>query len=435
MTFVEWLTSTPTLFGVLNVGLAAIFLYADPRSPTTRALIAFFATVGLIFVMGATFVDRYTHGDIPLWVRLSAIVESVATPAFGEWLLRVARTAQTTRRALTGITAMVRLIQASAVIYCGLAFALPAARLEYFFSSALPPDAFQRGSFWLLAIPWFVATAATIVAGSILFSQRIDPAERVRAIAATAAYPFFAWSWFSPWAFAPFPALVGILLLMVGSVRYLMMHSEREQFMSRFLSPDVAQMVRTRGMASALQPQTLEITVACCDLRGFTPYAACHPSDRVIELLREYYDVVGAAVAEFGATIKDYAGDGVLILVGAPLPVGDHASKGLALARRVREVAHGITTKWSDEKSVIGIGVGVASGRVTVGAIGSASRMEYTAVGAAVNLASRLCQQASDGDILLDGRTAELTGMKEVESRGSISVKGIAEDVPHYALV
>jgi class 3 adenylate cyclase len=328
----------------------------------------------------------------------------------------------------------VRLLQACAVIYCGLAFAFPAARLDYFYSN-MPPDVFEHSNFWLLATPWFVITTAIVIAGSILFSQRIDPAERVRAIAATAAFPFFAWSWFSPWAFAPLPYLIGILLLLVGSVRYLMMHSEREQFMSRFLSPDVAQMVRTKGLASALQPKTLEITVVCCDLRGFTPYAACHPSDRVIELLREYYDVVGAAVAEFGATIKDYAGDGVLILVGAPLPVGDHASKGLALARRVREVAHGITTKWSDEKSVIGIGVGVASGRVTVGAIGSASRMEYTAVGAAVNLASRLCQQASDGDILLDGRTAELTGMKAVESRGSISVKGISESVPHYALV
>ncbi|MGH8458870.1 MAG: hypothetical protein ACRESV_05930, partial [Nevskiales bacterium] len=158
MTFIEWLTSTPTLFGILYVGLAAIFLYADPRSPTTRALIAFFASVGLICMVGPTFLHRYTDDDIPLWVRLSAIVESATTPAFGEWLLRVARTAQTTRRALTGITISVRLIQACAVVYCGLAFALPAARLEYFYSSALTPDVLERSSFWLLATPWLVIT-------------------------------------------------------------------------------------------------------------------------------------------------------------------------------------------------------------------------------------------------------------------------------------
>jgi class 3 adenylate cyclase len=435
VTFIEWLTSTPALFGILYVGLAAIFLYADPRSPTTRALVAFFAMVGLIYVVGPTFLHPYTDGDVPLWVRFSAIVESALLPAFGEWLLRVARTAQTTRRALTGITIAVRLIQVFAVVYCGLAFALPAARLEYFYSSGLTPDVFERSSFWFLATPWLVNTAALIVAGSILFLQRIDPAERIRAIAATAALPFFGWSWFSSWAFAPLPGLIGALLFLVGSVRYLMMHSEREQFMSRFLSPDVAQMVRTRGLASALQAKTLDITVVCCDLRGFTPYAEHHPSDQVIELLREYYDAVGDVVAEFGGTIKDYAGDGILILVGAPLPVADHAAQGLDLARRVREAGRGIARKWSDDKSLLGIGLGVASGMVTVGAIGSSSRMEYTAVGSAVNLASRLCQCAADGDILLNARTAELTGKKAVESRGSVSVKGMAESVPHYALV
>jgi adenylate cyclase len=433
MSFLEWLTSTTTLFGFLNFGIAAVFFYVDPRSPTTRPLVLSFAMVGLLFAIGSTLADRYGEGDIPLWVRPSALMESLAFGALGAWLLRVARTAQTTRRALAGITVFVRLAQAGVLGYFALTLAYPAEHLQYIYIGATEAD-LQRPSFWVLFTPWLVFTAALVVAGAILFSQPIDPAERVRAIATTMAFPFFLIALFSPWAYAPLLDLVAVLLFLVGNIRYLAMHSEREQFMSRFLSPDVAQMVRTKGLASALQPQTLEITVVSCDIRGFTPYAQCHPSEQVIELLRTYYDAVGEVVADFGGTIKDYAGDGILILVGAPLAVADHAAQGLTLAQRVREAGRGIARKWSDGKSTLGIGVGVASGLVTVGAIGSASRLEYTAVGSAVNLASRLCEQANDGEILVDGRTVELAGTQDLASRGTLLIKGFAEAVPHYAL-
>ena len=78
--------------------------------------------------------------------------------------------------------------------------------------------------------------------------------------------------------------------------------------------------MRERGLKHAVQHRTVEITVVCSDLRGFTAFAQAHPSSSVIKTLREYYDEVGKVVAEFGGTVKDYAGDGVLILVGAPLP-------------------------------------------------------------------------------------------------------------------
>ena len=170
-----------------------------------------------------------------------------------------------------------------------------------------------------------------------------------------------------------------------------------------------------------------------CDLRGFTRLSQLLASDQVVRLLNEYYDVIGKAVAEFGGTIKDYAGDGVLILVGAPLPVDDHAKQGLALARRLQTVAHEVVAHWAGPEMQLGMGVGVASGRVTVGAIGT-TRMEYTAVGPAVNMAARLCSQAKDGEILVDARIAELAGASGLEQRGTLSVKGMGE-VPHYATV
>src|SRR4029079_10154351 len=103
-------------------------------------------------------------------------------------------------------------------------------------------------------------------------------------------------------------------------------------------------------------------------------------------------------------TIKDQAGDGVLMLVGAPVAFDDHARRALEMAQRIRESGVAITSLWSEADLRRGVGVGVASGYVTVGVIGAASRLEYTAVGPAVNLAARLCSEALHGAILVDAR-------------------------------
>jgi class 3 adenylate cyclase len=237
-----------------------------------------------------------------------------------------------------------------------------------------------------------------------------------------------------PLGYGAISALIGSLIIAIGFIRYYGMQAERGVFMSRFLSSEVSKLVRDSGIEQAMQPQALEITVVCCDLRGFTRLSQLLASDQVIRLLNEYYDAVGRAVGEFGGTIKDYAGDGVLILVGAPLPMPDHAQHGLALARRLQQAAAGLINHWAGPDMKLGFGVGVASGRVTVGAVGSSSRMEYTAVGPAVNLSSRLCSQAADGEILVDAQTAQLTGSSGLEARTALSIKGMGE-IAHFASV
>jgi class 3 adenylate cyclase len=169
-----------------------------------------------------------------------------------------------------------------------------------------------------------------------------------------------------------------------------------------------------------------------CDLRGFTPYAAAAPSREVLQVLREYYDGVGEVVGRYGATIKDYAGDGILILVGAPIAVPDHAARGIEMARQIRSACIELTRQWGRTGSRLGIGIGVATGPVTVGVIGSAT-LEYTAVGSAVNLASRLCEQATHGEILIDARTRQLAPADVLEARQPLQVKGFAEPIPLFA--
>ena len=197
-------------------------------------------------------------------------------------------------------------------------------------------------------------------------------------------------------------------------------------------------MVGVRGLKSATDQRTLEISVVCCDLRGFTAFSAATSSKKVLQILREYYDSVGAAAADFGGTIKDQAGDGVLILVGAPIPFEDHARRALALAARIRETGIAVTERWSDEELGLGVGVGVASGYVTAGVIGAASRLEYTAVGPAVNLASRLCSEAAHAEVLVDPRTLELLATDAQHERLSpgklLHLKGFQHPVQSYVL-
>lgn len=161
--------------------------------------------------------------------------------------------------------------------------------------------------------------------------------------------------------------------------------------MSRFLSPQVAALVNREGLHAAMREDCHELSIVCCDLRGFTAFAGGHSSQDVLDLLREYYDAVGDAALEVEGTIKDYAGDGVLVLVlvlvGAPMQFDDHAACAVNLAARVREAVVEIIDKWSTNEHPLGVGVGVASGMVTVGVIGGEGRLEYAAVDQPVNLA------------------------------------------------
>ena len=285
-----------------------------------------------------------------------------------------------------------------------------------------------------LGLSLALGTAATL----FTLNRRPDRAEARRLIAFVIGAPIMASSVVVPTTVASLAGAVGLLVLLVGAVQYHVTQGQRAQFLSRFLAPQVAELVTKRGLRSATEEKTLELSVVCCDLRGFTAFSAATSSRRVIEILREYYDAVGTAAAASGGTIKDQAGDGVLILVGAPIAFSDHASRALELARQIRTVGIALTAQWSNDELQLGLGVGVASGFVTVGVIGGASRLEYTAVGPPVNLASRLCSEAAHGEVLVDARTIELAreaGVAQLwHDGGLLDLKGFALPVQSHVL-
>jgi class 3 adenylate cyclase len=314
-------------------------------------------------------------------------------------------------------------------------FLFPAQRLDDFQLAAFDTSAYGKPGFWLFAAFWIVATIDFVVGYITIARQHLDSAEGERAFFSLVGTPLLIGVTFLPPVVGSLACSLGMLLVLAGQFRYMTAQGRRGFFMSRFLSTQVTDLVRHTGLAEVMKPHEVELTVVSCDLRGFTSYAEAVPSQTVIDLLGEYYDAVGDAVAEHGGTIKDYAGDGVLILVGAPISRADHAPAGLALANQLLALARPVVEHWSTGPHPLGIGLGVASGRVTVGAIGSSARMEYTAVGTAVNLAARLCSAAADGEILVDHRTVELAGAEDVTSRGSIQVKELSAEQQIYAVL
>lgn len=423
--------------GMMAMGMGLAFWSADRRSSTSRALAVAFVSLGTCVLLQSLLVSEMGAGLRPYaaWVSIN---EAIAMAAVLEWLLRVRRMLP----AAPGVNTRagdrsLRLGQATAGLYVLLSLGWPELR-EQDFIRAIAHHGVEgfllQPGFWLFAIPVSFLTLCGLAGVLLLFRRRPDPAEQIRVLAMAVAVPMFVSGLILPHDLAAITSMIGLLVFLIGGVHYHVLQGERGQFMSRFLSPQVARMVNERGLDRAMQENLLEISVVCCDLRGFTAYAESIPSTEVLRVLREYYDAVGEVVAHFGGTIKDFAGDGVLILVGAPLPVEHHARCALEMARQIRRRGQALNAGWSTETHRLGIGIGIATGVVTVGVIGSATRLEYTAVGAAVNLASRLCAEAQDGEILIDRRTVSLAGEDGLEHRHPLSVKGVREPVAHFAL-
>jgi adenylate cyclase len=433
------MNSAPQIIAaMLAWGMAVAFVLADRDSPTSRALSVFLFSIGVsIFVISQFDMPMRAAGPVPWWGGVFALPEVLSFYFGHEWILRVRRTIPAGGLQTRFADNQLRVGQALAFVYGVLALLFPATRADQFMGAALNGAGLGAG-FALFAVPLGLSLLLGIGGGLITLNRRPDLAERQRLIAFALGAPFMASGLVLPAEIGAVLTSLGLLIFLVGGVQYHVIQGRRAQFMSRFLAPQVAELVRNTGLRSATRHQTLEISVVCCDLRGFTAVSVATDSKQVISVLRDYYEMVGNAVARAGGTIKDQAGDGVLVLVGAPIWSADHAGRAIELAQQIRQGAGQLTRRWSQLDLRLGVGVGVATGFVTVGVIGAASRLEYTAVGSAVNLASRLCSEAVHAEVLVDKRTSELVaspaGPVQLQARAPLALKGFSQPVPHFAL-
>lgn len=211
--------------------------------------------------------------------------------------------------------------------------------------------------------------------------------------------------------------------------------SERISRLKRFLAPQVAELVDRIGDDRVLDGRRVEVAVMFCDLRGFTAFSARAEPETVIRVLRQYYDALERVVTSHGATLLNFFGDGAMVLVNAPVSLPDPALRAVSMAKDMQMSVQKLLAGWRALDHHLGFGIGLAMGPATVGRIGSEGRLDYTAIGNVVNLASRLCASAEDSEILIDRVVATAVGatvpLVALEAR---ALKGFDEPVPVFAV-
>lgn len=414
---------------LIACGMGGAVWITDRENPASRALALLLGATALAIVANVLAGAQFELGRVPLWTRGIGFLESFAFVVGTEWGLRVGRTVMTPKLFSRGVW-LIRAAQALSLIYATLVAVFPELR-EREFVGALQVGAVPGAVFFLFAAPPAMAGALVLIAGFFVLRGRPDKAEAGRIVTTLAAMPLLTSALVLPDEIAPIALALGEIVILLGLLQYHVVQGARGQFMAQFLAPQVAELVRSRGLKNAMARQRLTVTVVCCDIRGFTAYAQGQKPEKVMHLLRDFYGSVGAVAARFGGTIKDLAGDGALILLGAPVPFEDNAQRALALARHLQEKTRPAVQRYSKS---LGLGVGVATGEVAVGIVGQGARYEYVAVGPAVNLASRLCDEARDGEIRADAQTLSAAG-EALPSKSELrALKGVGREVPTYVL-
>lgn len=416
------------IVALIGCGMGIAVWISDRDSPTSRALGLFLAGMGLV-ILASAYAPK--TGPLPAWTRLLGALDALAFIAGTEWGIRVGQTVASHRLIGPGRLLM-RAAQAIVVLYALVVAWWPALRVRSLSGSLdLDPATAPGLSFYLIAAPWVVAIGLVAIAGIRVLREGPDKAEAARILSMLAVMPLFVLAIALPASVAPVAIAVGEIIFLVGLMRYHNVQGARGLFMAQFLAPQVAELVRQRGLRNAMARQRLTVTAVCCDIRGFTAYAQGHEPEKVMRLLRDFYAAVGAASAECGGTIKDLAGDGALILLGAPVSFPDQAARALALGRRLQQQARAVVHGYSPK---LGLGVGLATGEVAVGIVGQGARYEYVAVGPAVNLASRLCDEARDGEIRVDAATLGAAGETPPDRSELRPLKGVGREVHTYVL-
>ena len=211
---------------------------------------------------------------------------------------------------------------------------------------------------------------------------------------------------------------------------------ERMSRLRRFLPPQVADLIVASGSEKQLESHRREITALFCDLRGFTGFTESADAEDVMALLRDYHAAIGEIIIKYNGTLERYAGDGVMVVFNDPVPVENPALQAVLMALELRDALGALTETWSRLGHDIGFGIGIAHGFATLGTIGFEGRFDYAAIGTVSNVASRLCDEAKPGQILISPRVlTKVENAVKVEPVGEFELKGIRRPLAAYNVV
>ena len=208
---------------------------------------------------------------------------------------------------------------------------------------------------------------------------------------------------------------------------------ERLGRLRRFLPPQVADLIISSGSEKELESHRREIAALFCDLRGFTDFSESSDPEDVMRLLSEYHTAIGRIIFDHGGTLERFAGDGVMAIFNDPVPMPKPALQAVQMALDMRSAIGTIMEKWRLLGHDLSFGIGISHGFATLGTIGFEGRYDYAAIGTVSNVASRLCDEAKPGQILISPRVLmAIQDAMTVDPIGEFTLKGIRRPMAAY---
>ena len=299
-----------------------------------------------------------------------------------------------------------------------------------------------HGNDWLTPVSslWNILLGmAGIAAMATLFNRRPNPVPVAVGLAifslsmAALAYALLGrniqWTPFSPLL------AIWLTFAFAATGSYLRERSQRDhaiQMFSRFLDPNIVRSLTDEGqLAKAESGAGQEITVLFSDIRGFTTLSESRTPGEVVTLLNRYFDLQVAAVFEQGGTLDKFIGDAIMAFWNAPINVPDHAERAVRAALGMSRALEGFKEELGEFGKQFEIGIGIHTGPAVVGFLGSSQRLDYTAIGDTVNLASRIEGQTKGvARILVSDATRIACGnVFDFIDHGEVTVKGRSQPV------
>jgi class 3 adenylate cyclase/CHASE3 domain sensor protein len=209
---------------------------------------------------------------------------------------------------------------------------------------------------------------------------------------------------------------------------------ERATALRRYLSPQLADSILAGTVDLNLTSRRKNLTVCFADIRGLSAMSERLQPEELVDLMNQCLTALTEVVFQHGGTLDKYMGDTVKVFFGDPVAYEDHAERAVRAALEMRATLAEMQQRWVVEHDeIITIGIGISTGYVTVGNIGSAARLDYTVVGNHVNLASRLADRARAGQILVSERTLvavrDLVDAREIDE---VELEGVARPIKIY---
>jgi len=207
----------------------------------------------------------------------------------------------------------------------------------------------------------------------------------------------------------------------------------RLRTLRRFLSPQLAETLVSSGNESILESHRTQVTMIFADLRGWTSFVDAAEPEELMRVLREFHDVIGQLVKRFEATVGFLEGDGVQLFFNDPIPIPDAPLRAVRLGCALREEMAQLISLWQKRGYDLDFGAGIALGYATCGEVGFEGRSDYAAIGAVTNLASRLADEATGGQVLIAQRLyAEVEPAIDAEPAGEFVLKGFRRPVAAF---